>query len=428
MLTLLSYTMIVCFMYLVMSKRLSPLVALILVPVAFASLGGFATQLGPMMFDGVKMLAPTGIMLTFAILYFCMMTDAGLFNPLIKLILKCVKGDPLKIVIGTAVLGICVGLDGDGATTYIITTAALLPLYRRTGMSLQVLATVLLLTNGVMNILPWAGPFSRAASAMHVDITELFIEMLPLMIAGVGWVIFAAFYLGSRERRRLGVVQLDHDEVMSHFTEFKLTDWRFLFNAVLTITLITMMMLSLMPLPILFMLAFGLGVLVNFPSVKDQKEVVGKYADNVMAVTLLIFAAGIFVGIMSGTGMIKAISASLIHVIPESAGHFMSVITAFLSMPFTYVLTNDAFYFGILPILAETASHYGIGAKEMAIAGLIGQPVHLLSPLVASTYLLCGLLDLDYGDNQRASIGWSIGTCLVMFVAAIAIGTIDVFN
>ncbi|WP_139657741.1 CitMHS family transporter [Pseudomonas shirazica] len=428
MLTLLSYTMIVCFMYLVMSKRLSPLVALILVPVAFASLGGFATQLGPMMFDGVKMLAPTGIMLTFAILYFCMMTDAGLFNPLIKLILKCVKGDPLKIVIGTAVLGICVGLDGDGATTYIITTAALLPLYRRTGMSLQVLATVLLLTNGVMNILPWAGPFSRAASAMHVDITELFMEMLPLMIAGAGWVIFAAFYLGGRERRRLGVVQLDHDEVMSHFTEFKLTDWRFLFNAVLTVTLITMMMLSLMPLPILFMLAFGLGVLVNFPSVKDQKEVIGKYADNVMAVTLLIFAAGIFVGIMSGTGMIKAISESLIHVIPESAGHFMSVITAFLSMPFTYVLTNDAFYFGILPILAETASHYGIGAKEMAIAGLIGQPVHLLSPLVASTYLLCGLLDLDYGDNQRASIGWSIGTCLVMFVAAIAIGTIDVFN
>ncbi|HEK0905342.1 CitMHS family transporter [Pseudomonas parafulva] len=428
MLTLLSYTMIVCFMYLVMSKRLSPLVALILVPVAFASLGGFATQLGPMMFDGVKMLAPTGIMLTFAILYFCMMTDAGLFNPLIKLILKCVKGDPLKIVIGTAVLGICVGLDGDGATTYIITTAALLPLYRRTGMSLQVLATVLLLTNGVMNILPWAGPFSRAASAMHVDITELFIEMLPLMVAGAGWVIFAAFYLGGRERRRLGVVQLDHDEVMSHFTEFKLTDWRFLFNAVLTITLITMMMLSLMPLPILFMLAFGMGVLVNFPSVKDQKEVIGKYADNVMAVTLLIFAAGIFVGIMSGTGMIKAISESLIHVIPESAGHFMSVITAFLSMPFTYVLTNDAFYFGILPILAETASHYGIGAKEMAIAGLIGQPVHLLSPLVASTYLLCGLLDLDYGDNQRASIGWSIGTCLVMFVAAIAIGTIDVFN
>jgi len=428
MLTILSYTMIACFMYMVMSKRMSPLVALILVPVAFACLGGFSSGLGPMMLDGVKMLAPTGIMLTFAILYFCMMTDAGLFNPLIKLILKCVKGDPQKIVIGSAILGICVGLDGDGATTYIITTAALLPLYRRTGIRLQVLATVLLLTNGVMNILPWAGPFSRAASAMHVDITELFIEMLPIMLAGLAWVVFVAFYLGRVERRRLGVIELGDDESLHHFTEFRLTDWKFLFNAALTITLVTLMMLNLMPLPILFMLAFGLGVLVNFPDLKDQKAVIGKYADNVMAVTLLIFAAGIFVGIMSGTGMIKAISGSLIQVIPESAGHLMSVITAFLSMPFTYVLTNDAFYFGILPILAETASHYGISAQEMAIASLIGQPVHLLSPLVASTYLLCGLLDIDYGDNQKASLGWSIGTCGVMFIAAVAFGTISVFN
>lgn len=173
MLTLLSYSMITCFMYLVMSKRLSPLVALLLVPVAFACLAGYTTTLGPMMFDGLKMLAPTGVMLTFAILYFCMMTDAGLFNPLVKLILKAVKGDPQKIVLGTAILGICVGLDGDGATTYIITCAALLPLYRRTGVRLQVMATVLLLAIGVMNILPWAGPFSRAASAMKVDITEL---------------------------------------------------------------------------------------------------------------------------------------------------------------------------------------------------------------------------------------------------------------
>ncbi|MCQ9424080.1 citrate:proton symporter [Pseudomonas sp. LJDD11] len=428
MLTFLSYSMIACFMYLIMSKRLSPLVALILVPIAFACLGGFATQLGPMMFDGVKMLAPTGIMLTFAILYFCMMTDAGLFNPLIKLILRLVKGDPQKIVMGTAVLGICVGLDGDGATTYIITTAALLPLYRRTGISLQVMATVLLLTIGVMNILPWAGPFSRAASAMHVDITELFIKMLPVMLAGLAWVMLAAFYLGRRERRRLGVIDIRHDEILEQLTEFHPGNWKFLFNAALTIGLIALMMLNVMPLALLFMIALGLGLLVNYPSIKEQKVVLGKHADNVLAVTLLIFAAGIFVGIMSGTGMVKAISESLIHVIPQSAGHFMSVFTALISMPFTYVLTNDAFYFGVLPILAETASHYGIDAQEMAIASLIGQPVHLLSPLVASTYLLCGLLDLDYGDNQRASILWSIGTCIVMFIAAVVLGSITVLN
>ncbi|SFP55913.1 CitMHS family transporter [Pseudomonas sp. NFPP28] len=428
MLIFLSYAMIVCFMYLIMSKRLSPLVALLLVPILFGCLGGFATQLGGMMYDGVKMLAPTGIMLTFAILYFCMMTDAGLFNPLIKVLLRLVKGDPRKIVVGTSVLGLCVGLDGDGATTYIIATAAFLPLYRLTGIRLQVMATVLLLAIGVMNILPWAGPFSRAASAMHVDITELFLQMVPIMIAGGVWVIFAAWWLGRMEYRRLGIVSVSEDKVLEGYAHVRLSDPKFLFNGVLTVALISSMMLSLMPLPILFMVAFGLGCLINYPTLKQQKKVIGRHADNVLAVTLLIFAAGIFVGIMGGTGMIKAISDNLIAILPEQAGHGMSVITALLSMPFTYVLTNDAFYFGVLPILAETAAHYGIGPHEMAIASLIGQPVHLLSPLVASTYLLCGLLDIDYGDNQRVSLKWTFGTVLVMLIAAIATGAITVIN
>jgi CitMHS family citrate-Mg2+:H+ or citrate-Ca2+:H+ symporter len=428
MLIFLSYAMIVCFMYLIMSKRVSPLVALLLVPILFGCLGGFATQLGAMMYDGVKMLAPTGIMLTFAILYFCMMTDAGLFNPLIKVLLRLVKGDPRKIVVGTAVLGLCVGLDGDGATTYIIATAAFLPLYRLTGIRLQVMATVLLMAIGVMNILPWAGPFSRAASAMHVDITALFLEMIPIMVAGACWVILAAWWLGRMEYRRLGLVSVSEDDLLKGYAHIRLSDPRFLFNVILTIALISSMMLSLMPLPILFMVAFGLACLVNYPSLKQQKEVIARHADNVMAVTLLIFAAGIFVGIMSGTGMIKAISDNLIVILPQQAGHYMSVITALLSMPFTYVLTNDAFYFGVLPILAETAAHYGIGPNEMAIASLIGQPVHLLSPLVASTYLLCGLLDIDYGDNQRISLKWTFGTVVVMLIAAIGFGAITIAN
>ncbi|MDF3197525.1 citrate:proton symporter [Pseudomonas sp. 1912-s] len=428
MLIFLSYAMIVCFMYLIMSKRLSPLVALLLVPIVFGCLAGFAPQLGGMMYDGLKMLAPTGIMLTFAILYFCLMTDAGLFNPLIKVILRLVKGDPRKIVVGTAVLGLCVGLDGDGATTYIIATAAFLPLYRLTGIRLQVMATVLLMSIGVMNILPWGGPFSRAASAMHVDITELFVSMVPIMVAGAVWVLFAAWWLGRMEFRRLGKVSISEDEVLKGYAHIRLGDPRFLFNVVLTIALITCMMISLMPLPILFMIAFGLACLVNFPSIKQQKEVIARHADNVMAVTLLIFAAGIFVGIMGGTGMVKAISDNLIALLPQQSGPYLSVITALLSMPFTYVLSNDAFYFGVLPIWAQTAAHYGIDAKEMAIASLIGQPVHLLSPLVASTYLLCGLLDIDYGDNQRVSLKWTVGTVMVMLLAAIAIGAITVFN
>lgn len=366
MLVFLSYSMIAIFMYAVMSKRLSALTALVLIPVIFAIFTGHSAELSDMMVDGVKKLAPTGIMITFAILYFCMMTDAGLFNPLIKLIIKIVKGDPLKIVVGTGILGICVGLDGDGATTYIIVATALLPLYTKIGIRPQVMATVLLLSIGVMNILPWAGPFSRAASALKIDPTELFLQMIPVMAAGLLWVLFVAFYLGLKERKRLGIHQIEHNEELIH-EEPNIPTWKSWFNLALTALLIFVMIKSYISLAPLFIIAFCIGLVVNFPQLSEQKKLIGKYADSVLAVSTLIFAAGIFVGIMSGTGMIDAIAQHLISIIPESSGSFLASITAFISMPFTYILTNDAFYFGILPILAETASHYGVGDRKSVV-------------------------------------------------------------
>jgi CitMHS family citrate-Mg2+:H+ or citrate-Ca2+:H+ symporter len=148
----------------------------------------------------------------------------------------------------------------------------------------------------------------------------------------------------------------------------------------------------------------------------------------VLAVVSLIFAAGIFTGILSGTGMLKAMSDGLLTIMPAWLGPYMAPATALLSAPATYMLSNDAFYFGVLPILAETASAYGITTAQMARASLIGQPIHLLSPLVASTYLLVALLDINYGDNQKASIFWVFGLVLAMLAGSLAFGIIPLIS
>lgn len=152
MLTLLAFAMVATFMFLIMTKRLSALIALILVPIAFALIGGFAAGLGPMMLDGIRTLAPTGVMLMFAILYFAIMIDSGLFDPAVRKILRLVKGDPLKVSLGTAALAMIVSLDGDGSTTYMICVAAVLPLYSRLGMSPLVMACLIMLSSGVLNM------------------------------------------------------------------------------------------------------------------------------------------------------------------------------------------------------------------------------------------------------------------------------------
>lgn len=504
MLTILAYSMIVVFMFLIMTKRLPALVALIVVPIAFALIGGFGAGLGPMMLDGIRALAPTGVMLMFAILYFGVMIDAGLFDPIVRVILKLVQGDPMKIVVGTAALAMFISLDGDGATTYMITVSAMLPLYMRLGMSRLVMACVIMLAGGVMNILPWGGPTARAATALGVDVSDIFVPMIPAMAVTAVWVLFVAYMLGLKERKRLGAVSLP-DQVKVRkpapilqpaFPELAVAgsmngttgQWsaapaaatregnvhafsagrieaeargpaptagpggagggagggdqppigvsapdtarpRLIWvNFLLTVALLVLLVLGALPLPVLFMIFFAIAITINYPGLEAQKARIEAHAANVLPVVSLIFAAGIFVGILQGTKMVDAIALSVIAAVPDWMGPYMAVVTGLLSIPFTFFISNDAFYFGVVPVLAKAAEVYGITAAEIGRASVIGQPVHLLSPLVASTYLLVGMCKIEFGDHQRYTLIWSISASLVMLVAAVIFGVVPLIG
>jgi CitMHS family citrate-Mg2+:H+ or citrate-Ca2+:H+ symporter len=433
MLTLLAFAMIVVFMALIMTKRMSVLTALILVPIAFAILGGFARDIGPMMLEGVRALAPTAVMLLFAILFFSVMIDVGLFEPIVRRVVRLVAGDPVRILVGTSVLTLLISLDGDGSTTYLIVTSALLPLYQRLGLSRLMLASVIMQAGGVMNILPWGGPTARAASALGIDAGEIFVPMIPAMVIGAGWVIFVAYIFGKRERARVGVLDAasmarvgellddDHDGV----ADVALRRPRLLvFNALLTVTLLAALIAGLLPLPVLFMVAYAIALVVNYPSMEEQKGRLNAHAGNALAVASVICAAGILTGIMGGTKMIDAMGNSVVAAVPESMGPHLAIVTGLLSVPFTFFLSNDAFYFGVLPILNQAAATYGISAAEMGRASVIGQPVHLLSPLVPSTYLLVGLVGVELGDHQRFTLKWSFVTSLVLLAVGLIIGVI----
>ncbi|KGD81178.1 citrate transporter [Pantoea stewartii subsp. indologenes] len=436
MLTILGFTMVVCFMYLIMTKRMSALIALILIPTLFALIGGFYHGLGEMMLNGVKTLAPTGVMLTFSILYFGLMIDAGLFDPLVRFILKIVRGDPLKVLVGTAVLTLLVSLDGDSSTTYMIAIAAFLPLYRKLGMNVLAMTCLVNLASGIMNLSPWGGPTARAAAALRIDALDIFIPMLPAILIACVALVGLAFVFGLQERKRLGVMRISDDHLNN--IELGLGDAdecaanrrpkMFWPNFILTTVLLVLLVVGAMPIQILFMLAFAIAVMLNYPSLEEQKARIGSHASNVLAVTALIFAAGIFTGILSGTGMVDAMAKSLLAFIPHSFGPYLALFTALISLPFTFFMSNDAFYFGILPVIAQTAASYGISAEEIARASIVGQPFHLLSPLVPSVYLLVGLAKVDIGDHQRYAIKWGILISLVLMAGGLVTGAFPLFH
>lgn len=440
MLALLGYSMVAVFMVLIMTKRMSALLALIIVPIAFALIGGFYVGIGEMMLEGIAQVAPTGVMLVFAILFFGIMIDAGLFEPVVNRILKIVKGDPLKIAIGTVALASLVALDGDGTTTFIITVTAMLPLYKKLGMNLYMLATLALLSIGVMNMTPWGGPTARVISSLQLTTEEVFIPLIPVMAAGILFAFIVAVYFGLKERKRIGIHQLDLSTSDMHAAEKQVAvtvatekDLEQLqrphliwVNAGLTIGLLIALIAGVLPLPVLFMLAFAIATMINYPNLAQQKERITAHAGNVLAVVALVFASGIFTGIMNGTEMVNAMATSLVNVIPEQLGSQLPVFTALTSMPFTYFMANDPYYYGIIPIIGETAASYNVPMAEIARASVLGQPAHVLSPLYAAGYLLVGMLGIDYGQNQRFALKWAIASSTFMIVAAILFGVISI--
>ncbi|MFZ2272276.1 CitMHS family transporter [Corynebacterium variabile] len=432
----LGFLMILTFMALIMTGRMTPILALILVPTVFGLIGGAGLGLGDMVIDAVKDMAPTAALLMFAIMYFGIMIDVGLFDPLIRMITRILGNDPAKIVLGTAVLAGVVSLDGDGSTTYIITTSAMLPLYLRLGMSPVVLTCVAGLINGTVNILPWGGPTVRAAAALGLEPSEVFVPMIPSLIAGVVVCLGFAWMLGLAERRRLGTVGVpvvagDSDTDQTSMSGTMLNPDRetlrpqlIWFNLILTVAVMVLLVIDIFPLAYVFMVGAATALVVNFPKVKDQAHEMVAHSSSIVAVSGMVFAAACLVGVLSGTGMVDAMAEWITTVIPDSLGGYLAPITGLLSMPFTFFMSNDAFYFGVLPVLSESAAHYGIEPVQMAQASITGQPVHMQSPLVPAILLLVSLANVGLGAHHRKVLWRAVVVSLVMLAVGILFGVI----
>ncbi|KQX48118.1 MULTISPECIES: citrate:proton symporter [unclassified Streptomyces] len=471
MLTVLGFAMIATFLVLIMMKKMSPIAALVLIPALFCVAVGQGAQLGDYVIEGVGKLAPTAAMLMFAIVYFGVMIDVGLFDPIVRGILRFCKADPVRVVVGTAVLAAIVSLDGDGSTTFMITVSAMYPLYKRLGMSLVVMTGVAATANGVMNTLPWGGPTARAATALKLDAADIFVPMIPALGVGLLFVFVLAYVLGRRERKRIGYLTLD--EALVPETETVLvgtgggggsTDTPakkpgagtgaaagagggedaqadegfqgldperatlrpnlYWFNAGLTVALLAAMILELMPIPVLFLLGAALALTVNYPNMTEQKARIAAHADNVLNVSGMVFAAAVFTGVLTGTGMVKHMADWLVGAIPAGMGPHMALVTGVLSLPLTYFMSNDGFYFGVLPVLAEAGAAHGVSPLEIARASLVGQALHMSSPLVPAVYVLVGMAKVEFGDHTKFTVKWAALTSLVVLAAGILFGII----
>ena len=433
MLALLAILTILCVLAAILLDLASPVVALVAVPVLAAVLGGFGLETSRFVIAGVTSLAPIIAMFIFSILYFGVMTDAGLLKPLVNSLVRSVGNRPSRIVLASAALALLVHLDGSGAVCFIVVIPTFLPLYDAFHMDRRVLACVSSLAAGV-NFLPWTGPTLRASAALHIPVMEILRPLLPVQLIGLVFVFGVAAWLGRREDKRVaatlakGALQRPMSAPQSEKLEQvanpnpSLTRWAL--NAVLTLVVLGTMIAGRVDPAVAFMVGTVIALIVNFPRSSDQRSRIEAHARAAILMASTLIAAGAFTGIMTGSGMLKALAHAAVAYLPAGAGNHLPVILGLIAMPLSLLFDPDSYYFGVMPVLAEVTRSVGGLPINIAQASLLGMMTtgFPISPLTPATFLVTGLSGVDLAAHQKFSGPLLFAASISMCISAVLLG------
>lgn len=424
MLALAGFATILLVLAAILTRRLSPLVAFIAIPLAAALLLGRAPAAGKFMLDGATTVSPIAALFLFAILFFGLLTDAGLFTPIVDGIVRLTRDHPPRVTLGTAVLATLVQLDGSGAVTFLVVVPALLPVYDRCGIDRRILACVTAMAAGVGHMLPWCGPALRAATALNVPVMELFRPLLPIWAIGVGVTLALSWWLG-RGQGVGGVVASDDGDQIAVPPVVRI-GWRYWTNVLTVVAVLALMLGEWVPPAIAFMIGTAMALVVNAPAPSDQRAAIARHGSAAITMVAILLAAGAFTGIMRGTGMLDALARSMAGLLPNGAAGHLPAALGLASMPLSLLFDPDSFYFGVLPVLGGVAQHAGVPAAEMGRAALLGQMTigFPVSPMTPATFLLVGLAGIELADHQRFTIRYLLLLSVILTVASVLLGVI----
>lgn len=428
------YAVIVVMMFMILKKKATAAFCFAILPVAGAIICGFSfTDILEFINKGMNSVWKTAILFVFSVCYFSIMNDAGLFDPLVQGLVKKAGNNIILIMVATSLIAVVAHMDGACASTYLITIPVMLPIFKKMKLNPLILLLLVGLSTGIMNLVPWGGPTIRAATAINMDATELWVSMIPMQIFGLAVTVIAAVICGKTETKRLqregvDLLSLQADQVSEVAQEANQELKRpklFWVNLGLTVLVIAALVKSGVTPFLIFLFATMIAMMINYPDMKLQSILLKKYAPNCIDLTVTLMAAGVFLGIFANSGIITSMAQVLINLLPEFLTRYLYIIMGVLGGPLGIIMGPDPYYYAVMPLVIETVAPYGITAAQVAHAMLIGENVVLsVSPCVAANYLAFGMSGIELDEHLRFSFKWEWLVSILMLIFALVIGIV----
>ena len=404
-----------------------------LVPTIAAFIAGYSpAEISDFVVNGLRSMTVNTIVTAFAIFYFGIMSEVGMFEVITVPIIGSVgksKNPVIAIMMAAALVATIGHLDGQGTTTIMITLPLMMPFFDKMKMDRKALGLTMGIVIGAMNLVPWTGPTRYTAMVLGMDPVEVWREILPAQLAmlAIGFVV--AYMLARREIKRGAINALD--ELPAGQTESDSLCSRkkgyFIFNVTLTIALLATLVMGLMSSGYIFMIFSTIALIVNYPNKKAQAKAIKVLSPTVLNMVLNVMSVGVFIGVMQEGGFVNALAEGVIQVLPESVGPHIYLVIAFLATPLLMMLGTGPYYQGLLPLIVGVCSQYG--ADPLLVASVILVPSGLavsLSPLVAANHVCCSMLGYEMGDAIKYGWKWVVVTSWIAI--PIAYFTITLFT
>ena len=383
--------------------------------------------------EGVKGVHGTAILFIFSVLFFGVMTDAGMFDKIIGALMKKVGNNVIGVTLMTCLIAIIGHLDGGGASTFLITIPAMLPVYKRLHMRRETLLLICVTSMGVMNLLPWGGPTMRAASVLGVEPNDLWGQIVPMQVVGLVLAVGTAIFWGFQEKKRIAKLgdaavedagkydDSDSEEKNNELARPK----NFIFNVILTLAVIIVLVMDIFPSYYVFMVGCALGILVNYRGKKLQNSIIKSHAASGLTMASTIMCAGVFLGVLSKSGIMEKMAIMMASVVPAPMGKFLPIIIGVLSVPLALLFDTDSYFYGLLPVLISVGNQFGVNPAHIAIAMVVCRNcATFISPVAPATYLGIGLAGVEIKDHIKYCFGWQWGVSLICLVAGLILGVI----